>query len=280
MSKLIAYLEMDTGLTLFDRVKGRLAPTEQAMRLYDEAERIFAGLNQLESAVEVIRREEQRRLSVGVLPALSAYFIQQGTAEFLQTQRNVFCSVQALSSQWIVDWVVARKLDIGIVNEGVVNPYANFEPILDMPMVCILPLGHALSAKAVIGPHDLKEQPFVSYPLDSGIGNRVQSALRAHGVDPQIVLTANWAVTISEFVAAGLGVALIHPLSAHTMKDRLVVRRFEPDISDGFQICRSPDVRNAELIEGFAQELRRTAQEISKTMLDNISANTPATHNH
>ena len=47
MSKLIAHLEADTGLRLFDRVKGRLAPTEHAMRLYEEVGRIFAGVRQL-----------------------------------------------------------------------------------------------------------------------------------------------------------------------------------------------------------------------------------------
>jgi DNA-binding transcriptional LysR family regulator len=37
MSKLIAHLEEDTGLRLFDRVKGRLVPTRRGMRLYEES---------------------------------------------------------------------------------------------------------------------------------------------------------------------------------------------------------------------------------------------------
>ena len=57
MSKLIAHLEQDTGLKLFDRVKGRIAPTEQAMRLYDEVERIFGG----------VTREMFRSMTVPVL---------------------------------------------------------------------------------------------------------------------------------------------------------------------------------------------------------------------
>jgi DNA-binding transcriptional LysR family regulator len=37
MSKLIAHLETDAALRLFDRAKGRLTPTEQGMRLYAES---------------------------------------------------------------------------------------------------------------------------------------------------------------------------------------------------------------------------------------------------
>src|ERR1700720_690729 len=68
MSKLIAHFEFDTGLKIFDRHKGRLAPTENGMRLYNEIDRIFAGIRQVENAVDVIRREEQGRISIGVLP--------------------------------------------------------------------------------------------------------------------------------------------------------------------------------------------------------------------
>ena len=56
MSKLIAHLEADTGLRLFDRMKRRLVPTAHAMRLYEEVGRIFAGVLQVESAVDAIRR--------------------------------------------------------------------------------------------------------------------------------------------------------------------------------------------------------------------------------
>jgi DNA-binding transcriptional LysR family regulator len=89
ISKLIAHLEEDAGLRLFDRLKGRLAPTRRGMRLYEEVERIFAGVRQIENAIETIRRDEQRRLLIGVMPALSGSFIQQATSNFLAQQPDV-----------------------------------------------------------------------------------------------------------------------------------------------------------------------------------------------
>ena len=83
MSKLIAHLEEDSGLQLFDRLKGRLAPTARGMRLYEEIDRIFAGVRQVENAIDTIRRDEQGRILIGVMPALSGSFIQQATSAFL-----------------------------------------------------------------------------------------------------------------------------------------------------------------------------------------------------
>jgi DNA-binding transcriptional LysR family regulator len=134
VSKLIAHLEFDTGIRLFDRVKGRLAPTEHAMRLYDEVDRLFAGVRHIENAVDAIRREEQGRLAVGVMPAFAGPFIQQATLGFLREKPNVFCSVQALGSQWIIDGLVTRKLDVGLVEPGIDNPYVMFEPLMDHPL--------------------------------------------------------------------------------------------------------------------------------------------------
>lgn len=267
MSKLIAHFETDTGLRLFDRLKGRLAPTESGMRLYEEINRIFAGVRQVENAAEALRREERGQLVVGVMPALSGSFIQRATTGFLKDRRNMFCSVQSLSSQWIVDWLVARKLDVGLVGSQVDNPYVTLEPLMEHPLVCIMSLDHPLAPKSQIEPQDLDQIPFVAFHSDTYIGRRVGGMFDDYRVKPQIVLVANVVPTICEFVAAGLGVSLVHPLTASGLERRLAVRRFEPEILFNFQLCRSADSRNAQLVEAFAQEVRATAEQISRSML-------------
>jgi DNA-binding transcriptional LysR family regulator len=267
MSKLIAHFEADTGLKLFDRLKGRLAPTESGMQLYEEINRIFAGVRQVENAAEAIRRAERGQLQVGVMPALSGSFIQSATTAFLKDRRNLFCAVQSLTSQLIVDRLIARKLDVGLVQGSIDNPYVILEPLLEHPLVCIMPPDHALAAKSQIEPQDLHQIPFVSFHPDAEVGQLVERMFEAHKIEPQVVLVANVAPTLCEFVAAGLGVSLVHPLAASGLKHRLVVRRFEPEVLLRFQLCRSADSRNAELVEAFAQAVRATAVQISRSML-------------
>jgi DNA-binding transcriptional LysR family regulator len=267
MSKLIAHLEEDTGLQLFDRLKGRLAPTRRGMRLYEEIDRIFAGVRQVENAIDTIRRDEQGRILIGVMPALSGSFIQQATCAFLTHHPDVFCSIQSRSSQWITDGLVTRKLDVGLVIAPIDNPYIVAEPMMGHPVVCILPLGHPLGTKDVITPEDLAGVPFVSFDPESHTSQRVTSALEAHGVTPHTVMIASVSPTLCEFVAAGVGVSLVHPLIVGGLRDKLVIRRFEPTIQLDFYLCRLRDSRNARLVETYLEVTREAAAAISRTIL-------------
>jgi DNA-binding transcriptional LysR family regulator len=267
MSKLIAHFEADTGLRLFDRLKGRLAPTEQAMRLHEEIERIFTGVRQVENAADAIRREEQGRLAIGVLAALAGHFIQRATADFLEDRPKVACSIQSLSSPWIVDSLIARKIDIGLISPLVDNPHVIREPLMEHPLVCIMPLDHPLTSKSHVEPQDLERLPFVAFHPDIHVSRLVEEMFEAYRVKTQIALVANAAATVCEFVAAGRGVSLVHPLLVSGLEHRLTVRRFEPEIPYSFQLCRSVDSRNALLIEAFAEELRTTAAQISRSLL-------------
>jgi DNA-binding transcriptional LysR family regulator len=267
MSKLIAHLEEDAALKLFDRVKGRLAPTERGMRLYEEIDRIFAGVRQVENAVDAIRREEQGQLSVGVMPALSGSFIQQATMGFLQRNPNVYCSIQSRSSQWIADGLVTRKLDVGLVSSRIDNPYIVTEPLMEHPLVCIMPPGHLLAAQSVIRPEHLDGVPFISFDPESFSGQRIAKMFDACKIKANIVLIASVSPTLNEFVMAGLGVSLVHPLMVSGLQQRLAVRRFEPAITFDFQLCRSRESRNAGLVEAFLQETRATAERISGALV-------------
>lgn len=267
VSKLIANLELDSGVRLFDRVKGRLAPTTHSMRLYDEVGRIFAGVRQVQNALDAIRREEQGRLAIGVMPALNGSFIQRATSRFLDTAPGVFCSVQTLSSQWIIDLLIARKIDVGLVDGGIENPYVTHEPLMAQPLVCVMPFDHPYVSKSKIGPEDLDKMPFVALNSDTNLGHRIEEMLEEHGVRPTIGIVANATQTICEFVAAGRGIALVHPLMMSGLEDRITARRFKPDIFYNFQLCRSADSRNAQLVDVFARELRDIADEISNSML-------------
>ncbi len=268
MSRLIAHLELDAGLKLFDRVKGRLVPTTHGMRLYDEIGRIFAGVRQVESAIDAIRREEQGRLSIGVIPALSGEFVRRVTMSFLErVGGNVFCVFDLASSSQLAQQVIARKLDVGLVNFAVDSPYVVREPLLEHPLICVMPPDHPLTAKSVVSAADLEDVPFLAFS-DGDIGVLVERMLEEHGVHPRTVAVSSIASPICQLVTAGLGVSVLPPLLTSGYEGKLVARRFEPEIPYNFQLCRSVESKNAKLIDIFAEEARLTAAQISASMFD------------
>lgn len=267
VSKLLTHLEADSGLALFELVRGKLAPTAQGMRLYREVDRVFNGLRQLEQAVESIRRAEQRTLNVGVLPALAGAFIRRVSMQFLRRHPDVRISIQSRGSLFLADWLATRHIDVALVGSRVDNPYIEREPLFRQPLVCALPPNHVLTRKRVIRPRDLAGLPFISFGPESQTHQLVQQAFDAAGLPVNVALDTNTAPTACEFVAAGLGVSLIHPLFAEGMQSRLVLRRFDPELHFHFQLCRAQASRNAALVEDFVQEVRDVAAQVSREVL-------------
>ncbi|GAB6852299.1 LysR substrate-binding domain-containing protein [Paraburkholderia kururiensis] len=262
VSKMLTHLEDDSGLTLFDRVRGKLAPTRQGMRLYGEIDRIFAGLRQLEQAIDSIRRDEQRHLTVGTLPALAGSFIRRVSLNFLKTHPDVTLAIHSRSSQIVTEWLVTRQLDLGLVNGLVDNTYIAREPLMEHALVCALPPSHPLCKKKVIRPRDLDNVPFVTFFFMSQTRQLVETVFEEHNVHLNVVLETDNAPSVCEFVASGLGVSLIHPLFGGGMQDRIVLRRFEPEVHFRFQLCRMPASQNSSLVEAFFHEVRQVADEV------------------
>lgn len=266
-SKLLMQLEKDNGLKLFDRYKGRLIPTAQGLRLHEEVARIFVGVRQVESTIGLIKREDQGRLVVGVIPALAGAYIQRTTMNFLKRNPNVYCWIKSPSSQWIPEYVLTRVLDIGIVTARVGNPFVVTEPLFEHPLLCIMPIGHALAERKVIRPDDLNDVPFIGFNTETYTGQKVSEMFETYDVRSNIVLTADSNSTLSHFVAAGLGVSLVHPLFIAGVEKQVVVRPFEPTIPLDFLVCFARDARNTRLIADFIAE----AKAVATTFIDDLA---------
>ncbi|WP_263144840.1 LysR substrate-binding domain-containing protein [Pseudomonas sp. RIT-PI-AD] len=253
VSKLLAQLEHQTGLHLFERTKGRLAPTPQGMRLYQEVDRIFAGLHQLASAVEVVKREEGGHLIVGVLPALSGAFTREVIAGFREIHPEVFVSVKVRASVVLADWLATRQIDVGLLNTNIDHPDLELQPLLRQPLICLLPLGHPLVRKRSISIKQLKDEPFIAFDNSVEMRRITDDAFAQHGLTPRYILEANTAPSVCEFVAAGMGVSIMHPAMAGTAVGRVAIRQLTPIIDDHFLLGRMRTSRNARYVEDFIQ---------------------------
>ncbi len=252
-SKLLIGLESDSGLKLFERRKGRLMPTDQAMRLYEEVQRIFMGLRQVEDAVAAIRREDQERLAIGVIPALAGTFIQRAIMALLARHPGLHCSIHSMSSRSIASEIALRKLDLGIVSGRPDASGVLATPLLQHPLVCIMPRGHPLAERKRIEPEHLAGLPFISFDPNSHTGQKIATLFEQHRVEPNIVLTAYVNPTVCMFVAAGLGVSLVHPLFLAGLEEQVLVRPFSPAVPFDVQVCFARDGRNTRLVTAFTE---------------------------
>lgn len=77
VSRELARFEKVLGLTLFERTRGRLHPTVQGLRLFEEVQRSWYGLDRIVSAAESLREFRQGELSIACLPVFSQSFCRR-----------------------------------------------------------------------------------------------------------------------------------------------------------------------------------------------------------
>lgn len=265
VSKLIAHLEEDTGLQLFDRVQGRLVPTTQGMRLYEELQRIYASVHQVEQAVDTIHREQRGHLIVGGSPAMEQ-FIRLVLMRMMKVHPEAYVSMRLHTSRFVIEWLRTRQVDLGIVTSDTEDPTIRAEPLLSRPLVCMLPLKHPLAAKSVITIKDLDGVPFISTTQNGRTAHVVQALFNTHGVKHNIVMDFTTVSAVSEFVAAGFGVSLLHPLLLAPYREQLAVRPFEPVTNLEFLICHSLEVRKPSLVSDFLAQAEIVATELEKSL--------------
>ncbi|MGF6872749.1 LysR substrate-binding domain-containing protein [Paraburkholderia sp. MM5477-R1] len=261
VSKLLVHLEEETGLQLFERVKGRLTATAQGMRLYGEVDRVFAGLRQIEEAIAIIQRKEMSHFAIGVLPELSGSFIRRATMMFLSRCPDVRPTIHMRASNIVSDRVATRQMDVGFTTSLMSSPNSVVTPIMESPLVCIMPKGHPLSRREFVSPEHVEGIPFIGYAADNRTTNAFNDAIRAYGVDLNVVLESETTPTLCEFVSAGLGISLVHPLSVIDMQGRLDIRRFKPDIPEYFHFCHARSAKNIELVQEYERCAKKIAEE-------------------
>ncbi|GBQ93873.1 LysR family transcriptional regulator [Gluconacetobacter liquefaciens] len=255
-SKLLRHLEIDTGLDLFERTKGRLWPTAEAMTLYEEVCFLHRGLNKVEDIVRAIRRRKNRELVIGVLPALSTGFIGRAAALYLERNANVLLNIISLPSIDIVRGIMNRTIDVGLIGAQGHEAGITSVPLMERPMVCIMPRDHPLAARTVIMPHHLADVPFISFNLESSTSRLVRDVFAQEDVTLNVAHVVNTATLLLSLVSAGLGVSIVHPFYIPPDEPNIVIREFSPNMQFMFRVCYLAERRPHSLTRRFADIVR------------------------
>jgi DNA-binding transcriptional LysR family regulator len=256
VSKLLNNLERAIGLTLFDRRRGRLSPTPEALLLYEEMERVFQGMVRLDRFAEEIRHLEHGSLRIGTMPALSTGFVQDIVARLVEGQARLSIAIHARSTPKIVEWLVGGYLDVGLTAHEIQHPELTQLPLCHSRYVCVIPRGHRLAAKKMIDLTDFEGERFISFGVDSTVRRTIDKLFEEAGVRRTLTLSAPMATTVCALVARGLGLALVDPLYIGEFAPRVETRPIRCEIVGEIRVLLPRHRRSSLAVEAFVATAR------------------------
>lgn len=239
VSRLIADLERGIGFKLFERKSRKLIATEEGRALYQEVQRAFVGLGQIEEAARAIRQFQIGQLRLITIPILASRILPEFMALFLRQYPGCSASLEVRPSHRIPEWVVSQRCDLGISTLPFENPAITVQPLLRGDSVCILPEGHRLTDLSEIQASDLEGETFISYRQDSMSRFRIDEIFHKAGVTRVTTLEARTSDAICGLVAVGLGVAVIGPILPQFIRtEGVVFRPFRPNMNMELAVLR------------------------------------------
>lgn len=264
VSRELARFEQVLGLKLFERSRGRLHPTVQGLRLFEEVQRSWYGLDRIVSAAESLREFRQGELSIVCLPVFSQSFLPPLLQPFLARYPQVNIQIVPQESPLLEEWLSAQRHDLGIT-ETIHTPAGTERiPLLTLNEVCVLPQDHPLSAQTVLTPTDFQGENYISLSRTDSYRQLLDTLFNEHQVKRRMVVETHSAASICAMVKAGVGISVVNPLTAlDYVNSGVVIRRFSINVPFTVSLIRPMHRPRSALVEAFTAHLQQNLSHIT-----------------
>ena len=263
VSRELARFEKVIGLTLFARSRGRLHPTVQGLRLFEEVQRSWYGLDRIVSAAESLREFRQGELSIVCLPVFSQSFLPLLLQPFLARYPEVSLNVVPQESPLLEEWLSAQRHDLGLTETLSTPAGTERTPLLTLNEVCVLPAGHPLAQREVLTPQDFQGENYISLSRSDSYRQLLDALFTEHQVKRRMVVETHSAASVCAMVRAGVGVSVVNPLTAlDYASSGVVVRPFSITVPFTVSLIRPLHRPASALVDAFSAHLQQTVSRI------------------
>jgi len=259
VSAVLKQLESRLHMKLFDRAGGRIRPTPEAKALLPDLAEIFGRVRALERFSLDLAGGTRGMLSIAATSPLCDGYVAKAVASFVAKRPGIKVSLQSLASPLVLDRVINREVDAGVVYEPVVSAAVQTEELTRVAIGVIMPARHGLAKRRSVRARDLVGHPLVTYLPQALLRPFIDRALQ--GVDAPLTIRVETGTSATAVMLAvhGAGLALVESglVSAHPVPG-FVMRPMEPRIELKALLLRPRQAAESRLLDAFVAHLRRT----------------------
>lgn len=262
VTKILRHTEDQLKFPLFSRVKNRLVPTQDALALFPDVERVIDEMREVNQSVEDIQSARTGRLSIVTIPTLGTAFLPHIIATFVSEHPGVNLTFEVRPRRAVVQSIATQRADIGFAFLAPEHANVSTVELSSGDAVCIMRREHPLAGLDVIRPTDLVAHKVILYSTDQGMRVLIDAVMADARVELTYPVEAGWISTAWSLVDRGIGVALVDDFSRLDALYPEVVRRpFLPGINLTAEALTTRNKPMSRLAKAFLQTVSKAIAE-------------------
>ena len=222
VSKQIRQLETELGVEIFVRHGKRLiAVTEPGRAVVDVIDQLLQDAENLKQVGREFKDQTAGTLTIATTHTQARYSLPRVVGEFKRRYSKVHLTIKQGNPPQLAEMVIAREADMAIATEALEGyPKLLALPGYEWNHCVVVPAKHPLMKAGRLTLDELARYPLVTYDPAFAGRSHIDEAFRAHGLAPDIVLSAVDSDVIKTYVELGLGIGIIAAMAFDERRDR------------------------------------------------------------
>lgn len=221
VSKMIADLESEWGMTLLERSKSGVCLTSAGEQLLPYLRKALCGYDELEGQILRMQGLETGTVRIGTFSSVAINWLPNIFSKLRRDYPGIGYEVLLGDYDEVERWIADGRVDCGFLRLPTEGKFDTI-PLTQDEYKVILPVGHPLAEKETIGVNDLNGQPFLL--LEHGGKTEVTELLNACHVTPDIRFTTWEDFAIMAMAEKGLGINILPDLILRRVPYRIEIR--------------------------------------------------------
>ncbi len=238
MSRMIARLEEELGVRLFDREGKNIRLNDSGRAVQEHAIRVFTELEAMERHLSDLNGGVSGPVRVASsFPSREPDWLHDAIRSFMFAYPDVSLRIRQMNPHEIRQALEERQIDLALTVSTIESETISWTRLFSEKMGIILSKDHPLNQKTELHVSDLRGERFLCNNSNSDVYDLTRSFCALAGFEPDIYYEGDSPQFIGEAISRGLGVSFIaesrfaggRRQSAEPWEENVVFREIEDD---------------------------------------------------